>query len=74
MNILRILLNVGSVITLTLIVVLKEEIIVISLKNIETQRQEIVISTLNHKIPIIFRDLKNYDSHLINSPYEIKYR
>ena len=31
--------------------------------------------TLNHKIPIIFHSIKNYDSHLINArTIQIQYR
>ena len=69
MNILRInvLLNVGFVIMIILVTILKWEIIVISLKNIEALHIETVISILklNHKIPIAFQNLRNYNSHLI---------
>ena len=47
MKILRTLLNVVSVIMIILIMMLKSEIIVISLKNIEVLHIEIVISVLN---------------------------
>ena len=47
MKILRALLNVGSMIILMLMVMLKEDIIVISLENIEAQHVEIVVSTRN---------------------------
>ena len=47
MKILRALLNVGSMIIFMLMVMLKEEIIVISLENIEAQHVEIVVSTRN---------------------------
>ena len=47
MKILRTLLNVVSVIMIILIMMLKSEIIVISLKNIEVLHIEIVISILN---------------------------
>ena len=46
-------------------VMLKKEINVISLENIEVLHIEIVITLLNHKIPVVFHNLKNYDSHLI---------
>ena len=49
-------------------VMLKQEIIVISLENIEVLHIEIVCNInikLNHKIPVAFHNLKNYDSHLI---------
>ena len=46
MKILRTLLNVGSVIMLTLVIVLKYEIIAISLENIEALYIETVILTL----------------------------
>ena len=49
-------------------VMLKQEIIVISLENIEVLHIEIVCNInikLNHKIPVVFHNLKNYDSHLI---------
>ena len=42
---------------------LKQEVIVISLKNIEVLHMEIVISMLNYIKK--FHNLKNYDSHLI---------
>ena len=50
-----------------LIMMLKSEIIVISLENIEAlQHRDCNINLkLNHKIPVIFHNLKNYDSHLI---------
>ena len=47
MKILRALLNVGSMIILMLMVMLKEDIIVISLENIEAQHVEIVVSMRN---------------------------
>ena len=66
--ILRTLLIVGSLIMIILTVMLKSEIIVISLENTEAIDIEIVINInvkINHKIPIVFHNLKNYDSHLI---------
>ena len=47
MKILRALLNVESMIIFMLMVMLKEDIIVISLENIEAQHVEIVVSTRN---------------------------
>ena len=47
MKILRALLNVGSMIIFMLMVMLKEDIIVISLENIEAQHVEIVVSMRN---------------------------
>ena len=43
------------------------KIIVISLENIVVLCTEIVISvcSTNHKIPLVFHNLKNYDPHLI---------
>ena len=35
------------------------------MENIEVQHIEIVISMLNHKIPVVFHNLKNYPSHFI---------
>ena len=58
MKILRTLLNVGSVMMLILIAMLKQEIIVISLENNINVK-------LNYKIPVVFQKLKNYDSYLI---------
>ena len=46
MKILRTLLNVGSVIMLTLVIILKHEIIAISLENIEALYIETLILTL----------------------------
>ena len=45
----------------------RERIIVLLLENIEALRIEIVISAfkLNHNIPVVFHNLKNYDSRLI---------
>ena len=65
MEILKIILNVGSVTVIMLIMMLKEEIIVLSLEDIEALHIEIAISILNHKTPIKFHNLKNYDSDLI---------
>ena len=60
MKILRNLLNVGFA-----KMILKSEITVLSLENIEFLHIEIVISMLNHKILVVYHNLKNYDSHLI---------
>ena len=51
---LRILLNVRSVTMIMLIMMLKREIIVISLKNIESLHLEIVISILNYITIFLF--------------------
>ena len=63
MKTMRTLLNVGSVIILMLMMMLKK-IIAISLKNIEILHTEIVISMLNHN-PTVFHSLKNHHSHHI---------
>ena len=57
--------NVGFVIVIILIMMLKQEIIVIPLENIEALHIVIVISVLNNKIPVVCQNLKNCDSHLI---------
>ena len=65
MKILKTLINVGFVLIFMLRVMLKYEIIVISLENIEALHKEIVIPMLNYTIYIVFYNLKNNDSHLI---------
>ena len=52
---------------LMLIMMLRYEIIAISLENIEVLYAKIVISRLklNYKIHIVFHNLKNYGLHLI---------
>ena len=40
-------------------------IIVKPQENIEALHIEIVIPILNHKLPVVFHNLKNYDSHLV---------
>ena len=57
-KILRTLLNVRTVITLMFMVMLKKEIFVISLENIEILCIEIVITMANPKIFVIFHNLK----------------
>ena len=69
-NILRILLNVGFVIMAMLMVRLKSEIIVINGRYRGSAHISINIDIninikLNHKIPIVFHHLKNYDPHII---------
>ena len=46
---------------------LKWEIITISLENVEFSAHKHcnIKFKLKHKIPLVFHDLKNYDSHLI---------
>ena len=65
MKILKTLMNVGFVLIFMLRVMLKYEIIVISLENIEALHKEIVMPMLNYTIYIVFYNLKNNDSHLI---------
>ena len=67
MKILKILLNVGSVTMIMLIILLKKDIIVISLEKIQVLHIEIVKSILKliHKLPLLFHNLKYYDCHLI---------
>ena len=65
MKILKTLINVGFVFIFMLRVMLKYEIIVISLENIEALHKEIVMPMLNYTIYIVFYNLKNNDSHLI---------
>ena len=65
MKILKTLINVGFVLIFMLRVMLKYEIIVISLENIEALHKEIVMPMLNYTIYIVFYNLKNNDSHLI---------
>ena len=65
MKILKTLINVGFVLIFMLRVMLKYEIIVISLENIEALHKEIVMPMLNCTIYIVFYNLKNNDSHLI---------
>ena len=50
-----------------LIILLKEDIIVVSLEKIQVLHIEIVKSILKliHKLPILFRNLKYYDCHII---------
>ena len=63
---LRTLINVGSVTMIMLIMMLKREIIFISLENIETLCIEIEYqSYIKSQIPVVFHNLKNYDSPLI---------
>ena len=53
---------------LVLMVMLKQEIIVILLENIEVlsaHRDCNINVKLNHRISVVFHNLKNYDSHLI---------
>ena len=64
-KILRTLLNVGSVIMIILILMLKSKITVILLENIAENINCNINLKLNHKIPIVFHNLKNYDSHFI---------
>ena len=65
MKILKTLINVGFVLIFMLRVMLKYEIIVISLENIEALHKEIVMPMLNYTIYIVFYNLKNNDSHVI---------
>ena len=66
MKILRTLLNVGSVIMIILIKMLKKEISHITGKYRGSSHRDCNINfKLNRKIPVVFHDLKNYDSHLI---------
>ena len=65
MKILKTLINVGFVLIFMLRVMLKYEIIVISLENIEALHKEIVMPMLNYTIYIVFYNIKNNDSHLI---------
>ena len=44
--------------------VIKVDILVISLENISVLHIETIISILNHKIPVVFLNLKNFDAHL----------
>ena len=45
---------------------IRQDIIVISLENIEALCIELcIISILNHKTPVVFHKLKSYDSHLV---------
>ena len=45
---------------------IRQDFIVISLENIEALCIELyVVSILNHKTPVVFHNLKSYDSHLI---------
>ena len=64
MKILKTLVNVEFVMNFMLMVMLKKEIIVISLKNIEILHLVIVRLMLNHKISVTFHKLKNDDSIL----------
>ena len=45
--------------------VIKVDILVISLENLGALHIETIISILNHKIPIVFLNLKNFDAHLL---------
>ena len=64
MKILKTLVNVEFVMNFMLMVMLKKEIIVISLENTEILHLVIVRLMLNHKIYVTFHKLKNYDSIL----------
>ena len=44
--------------------VIKVDILVISLENIGVLHIESIILILNHKIPIVFLNLRNFDAHL----------
>ena len=61
------LLNVGLVIIFTLMVILKSDIIAISLRIIDIQHLENVIINvkLYHETHVVFHNLKNYNFHLI---------